>query len=30
MPRALDRLSDARRELIFPAAEEFLLTRTRA
>jgi deoxyribodipyrimidine photolyase-related protein len=30
MPRALDRLSDARRELIFPAAEEFLLTHTRA
>jgi deoxyribodipyrimidine photolyase-related protein len=28
MPRALDRLSDERREIIFPAAEEFLKTNT--
>jgi deoxyribodipyrimidine photolyase-related protein len=28
MPRALDRLSDARRDIIFPAAEKFLLTHT--
>jgi deoxyribodipyrimidine photolyase-related protein len=28
MPRALDRLSDARRDIIFPAAEKFLDTHT--